>query len=1290
MPNSIKLPLYGVQTITPTSDESYFYSFSKGTNLATNSTVYILVDGSNYVGVNPITIIIPRISEFSLTWGITINIVDVSKTSSVNNIVVIPSGSDNINGDPNWTLDRDGNTLSLMIASQNLWYCEDTSGGGGSPTGVNLELNNSPLAGGPFSTLDFLPSGLTGMSLQNLGGGTAGINIVTAALTKIYYADFLNLVSAGTLTIGASYWIVDVGDGQNDEGGLYPADCSSAYYAQPYPSPAFQAFAHNAGIILRAISNNSCDVNGIFLGRTVKRPSVSLFQQNIVPYNLGDIVENYNMVFEKTGGANGITYNVEAADSTDWTFIPKDNNTYYELDIQGCIYDYNTNIIVKRWDKYGNTLQNVTSTFLLTNNSNNFIKKCFRWSYSGYVGNTIFFDDDSSKSPTLMAPIFNLNLINYSNALLFNHNTIDANVVTSLVPPTPNTQFTRYWNNQFYASEFSGNTVDGAIVSNIVDGGNNYFITNNVIKNSAVNNCYFNLFSNNTIVNNSMVGDLGGLFVGTGTVNLYDLNLIPNICIINNVGSKQWNTVTAGATLSSVTLPSTIDFGTAIFTPTLRPNDYIYFSSGPTVELQGTLRKVLSNSSNTVFDLVDTLTTPAINQACTAICFPPSVPTKFSNFIDNEIDSTTVRGMNKIINVPTFFTRNTLKSCFIENYVPHPQPPQGPFIFNYYDGSTTVPPESEFGFSFNTKGGFTNNKCEDLILSNNRIGEFSSNNITGAYIYDNAPNLNTFGFVGSQPCTLEGLFAGNKLQGNASTNTNGVNEFFSGAWNAQRLPYTPSIYIFNNRITGFVQYNTFNDGSALRWCNIAGTLVGNKSLGSAGGLTTLAGLTGFIETLINASVTVQGITLEGRSTLQGISFANALQKEIGNNGPTNINNILFRDAQITNISYPATIPLTPNLFASQNNPIRDITIDAEVPAGTVALGTPPKNYAIADYNVTITTQQPHLLNNSMIGISGQPISIEGLQLLTVSQTTGVPPQSFFSYLNYNPVLVTAFSDFAPLQMTIDNIIDDYTFEATFAAASFGGNGFLLATSNATSADIVNPIPSRSTGSTAPPAAAGVQYYPNSFTAANGACFNDDARDTYTSLLSLYPTRMETASGQGSVFGTDVSLPNSNAKIKLSLTLPAGPPPPYPLIGSVGSRSYYHFVNYVSNTTPYYNSGTGQLILPVYLDQMNITIILGGISSGIYNIDTITNLTNAVPNGTRVTLLTTYDITIQINLVSPTGANTNEIVGPIATTPNIQLNASYIGVGSSVRSISDVIVLERMNSVWNVVEKTINF
>jgi hypothetical protein len=106
--------------------------------------------------------------------------------------------------------------------------------------------------------------------------------------------------------------------------------------------------------------------------------------------------------------------------------------------------------------------------------------------------------------------------------------------------------------------------------------------------------------------------------------------------------------------------------------------------------------------------------------------------------------------------------------------------------------------------------------------------------------------------------------------------------------------------------------------------------------------------------------------------------------------------------------------------------------------------------------------------------------------------------------------------------------------------------------------------------------------------------------------------------------------------------------------------------------------------------MNITIIFGGISSGIYNIDTITNLTNAVPNGTRVTLLTTYDITIQINLVSPTGANTNEIVGPIATTPNIQLNASYIGVGSSVRSISDVIVLERMNSVWNVVEKTINF
>ena len=1286
MPTQINLPLYGVQTLAPTTDETYIYSFNKGTNLATNNSVHILVDASNYGGVNPITIVLPRISQFSLTWNIVINVVDISNTASVTNIVVVPSGSDKINGDPNFTLNRDGNTLSFMIASQNLWFCEDSSGGGGGPTGVDLELNNTPLAGGPYTTLNFLPSGLTGMSLSNLGGGTAGINIVTAALIKLYYADFLNLVALGQLTIGASYWIVDVGDGQNSQGGLFPADCSAAYYAQPYPSAGFNAFPHNAGIILRAITVNSCDVNAIYLARTVKRPAVPLFQQNLIPYNIGDIVENYNMVFEKTGGGAGVTYNVEAAASTDWTFIPKNNNTYYEIDIQGCIYDYNNNFITKRWDKYANTLENLNNG---GSNTNNFIKKCFRWSYVEYRGNHICFDDDSSKDTTLMAPLFNQSLVNYSNALAFTNNTIDTDASNSLVPTT-NTMLTRYWNNQLYSSEFSGNNIQRSIVSNIVDGGGNIIVNNNTIKDSVVNNVFFEFFRDNTIINNSMVGDLAGGSQNLASTNLYDITTIPNGAIIFNLGGKQWNTVTAGATLASVTLPSTIDFGTAVFTPTLRPNDIIFFVSGPTAELQGTYRVVASNASNTIFTLVDTLSTAAVNQACTAICYPPSVPTRFTLFNYNIIDSTTVRGMNKVIVTPAYFTKNKLTNCFIENYINHAQPPNGPFLFNYYDGSTTVPQQTEFGAGVNSKEGFTNNKCVDLILTNNRISKFTTNTINGTWIYNNAPTYNTLTFTGTVACGITGNFSANKITGNASFNTDGVTSAYSLFWNVQRLPYSPSVLLNQNSITGDFTLNTFDDGAVFNSCRVAGSFNGNKVLGTAGTPPNPSnGATGFINCLVSATIIVQGITLDGRSSMVGVSFANALAKEVGYTGPSFIDNMLFRDATIAYLNYPNTIPVTPNLFASQNNPIRDIVINAEIPAGTVALGTPVKNYAVADYDVTITTQQPHLLNASQVGVSGQQVFIEGLQFLTVNQTGVVPPQSFFSYLVYNPTIPALNGAFVVPSITITAIIDSYTFQATIASALGGASGFLLSSANAVAADIVNPVPQFSTGSTLPPAVAGLDYYPNAFTAANPpACFNDNLRDNFVSNFSSYPTRMETGSGQGSSFGTTVSLPNSDAKIKVALDLPAGPPPAYPLVGSVGSRSFYHFVNYVTGTTPFYDSATDTLTLPAYLDQMNITIICGSSTGGAFGIERITNLGNTVLNGTTITILSTEGTTVRLALTDPTVFITNTILrqDPLVTT--IDINAYTSGVGANLRSTSDKVVLQRVNNAWIIVEQSI--
>jgi hypothetical protein len=138
MPSPITNKLFGIQTIAPTTNGNFVFSYNAGTKLATNSQVHILVDGTNYVGVGNITIILPPISSFANFWNISINVVDISNTATLKPITIVPSGGNNINGDPSIGLTNNGNTVTLMIASGNSWYSTDSSGGGGGGGGISV------------------------------------------------------------------------------------------------------------------------------------------------------------------------------------------------------------------------------------------------------------------------------------------------------------------------------------------------------------------------------------------------------------------------------------------------------------------------------------------------------------------------------------------------------------------------------------------------------------------------------------------------------------------------------------------------------------------------------------------------------------------------------------------------------------------------------------------------------------------------------------------------------------------------------------------------------------------------------------------------------------------------------------------------------------------------------------------------------------------------------------------------------------------------------------------------
>lgn len=1240
--------------------------------------------------------------------------------------------------------------------------------------GIDVEQANTVISGGPFTTLNFSASGLTGVTVSDAGNSQADIEIVTAGLNKIYLQDFQTLINDKNLTPGASYWIVDVGDGERHPSNPLLNECSANYYLPSNNAPVFAAYPHTAGIVVRALSSSTCDVNAIYLARVPfgndSNTRAAYTFSKSTSYNQGDTVESHNMLFTKISNGTS-TFDKEPAElPDDWEFIPRDTEydpdnfiSGYGSQIHGCLYDPLQNFIRKRWDRYGNVLTNIQyDSSVSSPSTNNFIKKCFRWGYIFYKNNTICFCDDSELSNSFMAPVYKVDVTTFdSYGSLFNCTTFtemtDNQIDVEL--SFNSAAITKFINSRIYnnnITSFLGNKLSGAIISN-----NNITVfRNNNIQKSVVNNCEINTFTYNTLTNNTIIGDLGTTYQlnvannATSTNKIVaDISEFRNRDIIYNVGSKSYNALPSpNIGDASFTSPSTFDFGNSTFRPRVRPGDTVLFYQVQGVgqdlitaltsklfvvdefdptdpDTKFTVKEIINANNQVINDVGDSIAITVFTKSC---------PTKFQNFSDNTIESSIVRGMNKGIFTQTFFLKNTLVKCYFENYYQRPNATGVLEQFtSFYDGRNSVGytdgtlytlfSEQEFGYDPNNTGGggFSENRCTDVIMYNTRLhGRFSNNDLKGVAFINNAPTFTTGTFTGNAPAGFGDqdendyvFFTYNKMSGNTSFNVQtdsfaGVILSIPQVGGFYSIINSPSIYISRVRISGennsVFSYNTITDSCLFQFSRINGSFAGNKiSINgiqdySKGAATVPYGIVGLS---VPRQTSLLNNVFEGRTFLKDIEINNSITKETGYVGKNAVENLILRDTLLGNIYGTSTkIPFTPNIFYSPLNPIRNVELLEEGTTSTQILGNaPPVSYTVANWEIRVTTQQPHFLNASLIG-RPFPIYLQGLQFLFVSELViqtnpSVITKSYFAYSGYNP-------DVVPFQgpyslnivvgtIVLDSIDDEYQFVGTLQAGT--NLGFLLANGNTADAQIASPFtnPDSRVG-TAPyltsPARNALEYYPNSFTGANGSCFNDDVAfaDTFFNpYIAFNNYNLDiTTNSFPSIFGTTVNYPNSNAKVTIDLRAASNPSPtPYPLTGSEGSRSYYHTVDYPNDTGIIYNTTTNVLTLPAHIEQLNSTIILGG-DEITYNIEKIAIYNNTfptahIPDSTRLTFMTVPGVEIVFEVTAVTD-NDNDIIVDTNNNSNFTINAYYTtvtGNNTFVHTKSDKLVLERQNNVW---------
>lgn len=386
---------------------------------------------------------------------------------------------------------------------------------GSGSAGLNIKVNNSAVSGGPFTTLDFLGSGLSGITGADAGSGEVDITVVTAGLIITTRANALTLIGASGLVPGGTYWVYDVGDGD--------------------------AGTPHAGVILRAIRNNAFDNTGVFIAKTPNRSSVSQWSE-ITSYPSTTYVEDLNEVY----AANTATTigTPPSANSSEWSFIPKSNTTYYRTEIHGCVYNITDNQFYKRWDQRGNSIE-LTGVPSGTT-ANELLLQCFRWGTDSVVGNKIILDGQSLSggwtvdrfpNDTWFMPC-------YSSGQ-FKNNIITISPSYGSIMPTVSTYF------DLVNNVFNDNTVYNSVVT-LVDNGNTTRSTidncldfksecivsaSKIIKTNVLGNAT-NVTISDSIIKNSIISDN----LGDTTITLCDLDasLIDanESCLLTSVSGK--------------------------------------------------------------------------------------------------------------------------------------------------------------------------------------------------------------------------------------------------------------------------------------------------------------------------------------------------------------------------------------------------------------------------------------------------------------------------------------------------------------------------------------------------------------------------------------------------------------------------------------------------------------------------------------------------------------------------------------------------------------------------------
>ena len=1138
----------------------------------------------------------------------------------------------------------------VAVDFDNYWVKIKGAAGVGS-AGVGIEVNNSVVTGSPFTILNFLAAGaanLTGITGANAGGGQVDLTFITAGLNKRYLADIVNEITSNDLIPGASYWIVDVGDGENPPGGI--ADCSPAYYGQTYPSAGFDNYPHTAGIILRAISTNELDTTGIYLARVINRLTVTNLFRPGQSYTFGNFVENFNEVFQLTGSTG--TYTTDpAGDPTNWNFIPKDNTSYYYLEVQGCTFDMGTYTVTSRWDKFNNVLRNVNLS-----GSNELIKKAFRWGASFYSGNKINFYDNVGRSLTQRMPDYTASgnttsLVNYSTVGNFKNNSIDQE--------TGYANFTRFFNVNFQASTIADNTFSNVVITNLDDsifGYTDFF--NNVIKDSVLNKANFSRFYDNTIIDNTVIGDIfyrnadsavlstsakALLYRNTVAGNVEVRQGICNEAILNNLGSRVFELVagngTSTATVSGANTLITLNGPNSAHNSSA--GDIVYFTTGPSA-LVLTYKTIISASTGTTFTVSGNIA--PYTGVITMLIFHEAIDTSFDYFIGNTIRNSVIRGVNKTLPLSSYFNKNTISYTLIDNYVNHGNSAAEPWNYDSFCDPGVI----EIGDSLSTNG-FSDNNIEYSYFYANKIADFYQNDISGAYFYRNGDGSS--GSLG-----LLGTFRNNKFIGTKSIGADGSNVLpWAGGNNVNSAVST---YIYDNDFSNTSTFanNLVTQSNTIQSCvlNATSTIDSWKIQGTFGdgsNLPLLISLFSGLDTVILTSgTTVYGMTLEGRNPkLSAVRFGTNSTKEVNYTIPTTFQRNTIRDLKVATSGYGPDDSLLPSLFGDNMNMIRSITVVTGGATGT-AIGT--ITYQTTTFTLTVQTQMPHMINATG-GV--YQVGVEGMTVNTVLANDAANPVNNSPNGNYRTWTVASGAALK-VTATIASIVDEYTFTCTATLTTTGR--YLLHSTNA----VVDGqgVAAPGAGLIGPYNDAGRDFiqFPYWFNSRNNSV-NISAASSVNSIIT--PTYSELTT-----------------RIALGLTdtaLPIGPALPS------GSRNYYVFYNYTAAAIPLlYVPGTLTLTLPKYFELMGGTVIFGSHVSTTYQIDIISNM----PEGLPIRFVTTLGCPVQFNLTTLAAAASNRIVRDAAVASYTIRTYTF---GSQY--IYDEIVLMKQNGVIRILSKIIH-